>query len=72
MSERGECDALTRSVLRGESLVVTRTGRPVAAVIPLHRPLVDAVTLLERWRGLPHIDPARLRSDVDAPIDPRL
>lgn len=59
-------------VLKGEALVVTRGGRPVAELKPLHRPAVDATTLLSRWRHLPHVDPQRLRDDVDSVLDARL
>jgi prevent-host-death family protein len=48
-------DVLER-VARGEALTVAR------------RPLPAAV-LLERWRRLPAVDPARLRADVDGVLD---
>ena len=59
-------------VLRGESLTVTRGGRPVAELRPLPRAGLDAAALLQRWRHLPAVDPDRLRRDVDALIDPSL
>lgn len=59
-------------VLKGEALVVTRGGRPVAELTPLHRPAVDAATLLSRWRHLPRVDPQRLRADIDSVLDARL
>jgi prevent-host-death family protein len=54
---------------RGETLTVTRDGRPVAELRPLPRPPLDARTLLGRWRRLPVVDPARLRADLDRVLD---
>lgn len=59
-------------VMAGESLLVTRGGRPVAELKPLQRPALDAATLLARWKHLPHVDPERLRADIDALIDQQL
>lgn len=59
-------------VVAGEELVVTRDGRPVAALRPLRRPAITARALLERWRTIPTVDPARLRGDIDRVIDPSL
>ncbi|MGH7564573.1 MAG: type II toxin-antitoxin system Phd/YefM family antitoxin, partial [Gemmatimonadota bacterium] len=39
-------------VTRGETLTVTRDGRPVAELRPLPRPPLRAAALLNRWRGL--------------------
>jgi prevent-host-death family protein len=58
-------DVLDR-VSRGETLTVTRDGRPVAELRPLLRQAAAVAVLLERWRRLPHVDPARFRSDIDA------
>lgn len=59
-------------VQRGERLVVTRSGRPVAELVPVQRPSVNARVLLERWRQLPPIDPDALRRDLDAVVDARV
>ncbi len=59
-------------VLAGEHLTVTRSGRPVAQLRPLPRRGPDPATLLDRWRHLPHLDPAALRHDIDRIIDPSL
>lgn len=56
-------------VLAGEALLVTRSGTPVAELRPLARRGLDAGALLERWRHLPHVDPERLRADVDDVLD---
>ena len=59
-------------VQRGERLTVTRSGRPVAELVPVRRPAIDSRVLLERWRHLPPIDPAKLRHDIDAVVDAAL
>ena len=59
-------------VQRGEHLTVTRDGRPVAELVPVRPRGADASVLLERWRQLPPVDPALLRRDVDALLEPRL
>lgn len=64
-------DVLDR-VEAGETITIVRGGKPVAELSPLPRRGVDAATLLERWRHLPHVDPDAVRADIDAVIDPRL
>ena len=59
-------------VARGESLIVTRDGDPVAELRPLARRPVGASELLKRWRRLPEVDPRRLRADLDAALDSSL
>jgi prevent-host-death family protein len=59
-------------VAAGEHLTVTRSGKPVAELRPVGRPAVKAEVLLERWRHLPHLDPDRLREDLDELLDPSL
>jgi len=56
----------------GETLTVTRNGRPVAELRPLRKPPMDAATFLARWRRLPPVDPDRFRRDIDSVIDTRL
>jgi prevent-host-death family protein len=53
-------------VMTGESIVVTRNGTSVAELRPLPRTPFTASTLLDRWRHLPHVDPAGLRADIDS------
>lgn len=55
---------------RGERITITRSGRPVAELVPLRAPLT-ADALLERWRRLPAVDPVALREDIDGflPMD---
>lgn len=59
-------------VLAGESLIVTRSGRPVAELRPVPAAGLSAEEVLRRWRDLPAIDPRALRDDLDALIDPAL
>jgi prevent-host-death family protein len=59
-------------VEHGESLTVTRDGRPVAELRPLPRRPLPAALLLQRWRHLPYVDPAQLRADIDSILDPSL
>lgn len=56
----------------GESVTVTRDGRPVAELRPLRPRGVSAAALLERWRRVPAVDPDRLRRDVDSVVDQAL
>jgi prevent-host-death family protein len=59
-------------VERGERLIVTRDGRPVAELRPLERQPVKSGVLIERWSRLPRFDPDALRRDLDQTIDSRL
>lgn len=64
-------DVLYR-VEHGETVVVTRDGRPVAELRPLPRPSAGPAELIARRRHLPALDPASLRADLDALIEPGL
>lgn len=66
---RNEGGRVLDRVVAGETLVVTRDGRPVAELRPLRRPAVSAATLLERWNKLRPVDPDQLRRDIDAIVD---
>jgi prevent-host-death family protein len=56
----------------GESLTVTRDGRPVAQLVPATSLGVPVAQLLARWHRLPPVDPARFRADVAAFLEDRL
>jgi prevent-host-death family protein len=56
-------------VAKGERVVVTSDGEPVAELRPLPRRPLSAASLQERFRRLPPLDPARFRADVDAVVD---
>jgi prevent-host-death family protein len=59
-------------VAGGEAMTVTRDGRPIAELRPLPRRPLQAALLLQRWRGLPVVDPMELRADIDDVLDPTL
>ncbi len=59
-------------VRAGERITITRDGEPVAELRPLPRRPLDAATVIARFRGLPPVDPERLRADIDALIDQSL
>lgn len=56
----------------GARLTVTRSGRPVAELVPLRRAPVATTTLLERWSRLPSVDPDALRRDLDEVLEAKL
>jgi prevent-host-death family protein len=60
------------SVMRGESVTVTRQGRPIAQLQPIAPEGTPATTLLERWRGIPVVAFDAFRSDLDQILDPML
>ena len=57
-------------VARGERVIVTRSGRPVAELHPVAKGPHRLDALLDRWRRLAAVDPDQLRADIDALIDP--
>ena len=59
-------------VERGEVLLVTRDGRPVAELRPLRARGVPRQLLIEGARNLPAVDPDHLRADLDAGVDPAI
>jgi prevent-host-death family protein len=56
-------------VARGETLVVTRDGEPIAELRPLPRRGPSVTELIAARRHVPPIDPARLRADIDEILD---
>jgi prevent-host-death family protein len=59
-------------VLDGEPVTITKSGTPVAELRPLRPTGLKAAALLARWHRLPRVDPAHVRADIDAVIDPFL
>jgi prevent-host-death family protein len=59
-------------VARGELVTVTRRGKQVAELRPLRADAVPIAELVRRRAKLPVLDPADLRRDLDAVIDPGL
>jgi prevent-host-death family protein len=60
------------AVERGQTFTVTRDGRGIAELIPLRagRRFVAAADFVALGRGLPRVDAAAFRADIDATIDP--
>lgn len=61
-----------RRVERGERIVVTRDGAPVAELRPLPRPRTGPTELIRRRKNLPRVNPDAFRRDIDNLIDPSL
>jgi prevent-host-death family protein len=59
-------------VVRGETLTVTRDGKPVAELRPLDRAPLSAEILLSRWQRLPRLDAGRLKADIEAVLNSTL
>jgi antitoxin (DNA-binding transcriptional repressor) of toxin-antitoxin stability system len=57
---------------RGEQVIITSSGEPVAELRALARAPLSLEALIERRRHLPHVDPAQLRADIDSVIDQRM
>lgn len=53
---------------RGEKIMITRAGTPVAELRAV-RPGLSAEVLLDRRRRLPEVDPGRLREEIDQLLD---
>ena len=69
---RNKGGAVIDEVAHGESVVITRDGRPVAELRPIARAGIPAAELIRRRRSLPVVDPVRMRADIDAWLDPAL
>jgi len=66
---RNNGGAVVDRVRRGESLVVTRDGDPVAELRPLPDRPLSSRELLRRYRHMPPIDYEAFRRDVDGLFD---
>ena len=58
-------------VLGGQDVVITRSGRPVAQILPI-RDRGTARSVLARWRPIPGLNFDELRNDLDSSVDPWL
>lgn len=54
---------------RGETIIITRNGVPVAELRPLPKAKKSMAEVLASARHLPPVDPQRLRDDIDAIVD---
>lgn len=59
-------------VVRGETLIVTKDGTPVAELRPVPRRSLPAAELIARARRAPKVDAESLRRDIDAVLDQSL
>lgn len=66
---RNEGGRVLERVERGESLTVTRSGRPIAQLVPLPRPPLTTAELKRRMANLPPMDADALRRDIDELFD---
>ena len=66
---RNDGGAVIDKVVRGERLIVTRDGRPVAELRPRRRVSATTADLIARRRRLPRVDPQAVRRDIDAVLD---
>lgn len=69
---RDHADRLLDRVEAGESVTITRDGKPVAQLAPLPVRPMSASALVERFSHLPALEPQRFRSDVDQTVDGQL
>ena len=53
----------------GETLTVTRAGKPVAELTRIKRPKLTSEEFFARWRHLEPVDPVKFRADVDKLFD---
>lgn len=67
---RNDAAAVLRDVQRGETMIVTRNGTPVAELRPLPPSrFVPRAVIADAARIAPRVDGARFRLDVDAVLD---
>ncbi len=67
---RNDSGAVLRAVEAGESMVITKSGIPVAELHPItRRRAVPAQEWLRRIKALPRVDASLLREDIDAAVD---
>ena len=59
-------------VERGERVIVTRDGHPVAELRPLPRRSPGPAELIERRKRLPSVDLDSLRCDLESVVDSSL
>ena len=60
---------IVQRVEQGESVQITRDGRPVAELRSLGAQRLTLPAILERFRTLPAMDPEALRRDIDSVVD---
>jgi len=53
----------------GETITITRDGKPVAELRPIRKPPMTAARAVALFQGLPEVDPVKFRADIDAHLD---
>jgi prevent-host-death family protein len=61
---RNEGGEVVDRAVRGERIIITRSGTPVAELRPV-RPALSADALLERARRLPPVDAVTMLEEID-------
>ena len=69
---RNNGGAVLDRVERGERVIVTRDGHPVAELRPLPRRSPGPAELIERRKRLPSVDLDSLRRDLESVVDSSL
>lgn len=68
---RNDAATVLRQVQSGQTLVVTRSGVPVAELRPIQpRRFVSRAVVAEAAARAPRINAAKLRADLDAIVNP--
>ena len=67
---RNEAGRVLDRVQRGETVTITRNGKPVAQLRPLPRRAHSLAELDHRFAWLPASDESTFRRDIDSLIDP--
>jgi len=68
---RNDSGAVLRDVQAGQTIIITRNGVPVAELRPVPaRSFVPRAAIADAARRAPRVDAGRLRSDLDAVVDP--
>jgi antitoxin (DNA-binding transcriptional repressor) of toxin-antitoxin stability system len=67
---RNDSDRILRALGNGKTFVVTRGGRPVGELRPLHRDrFIDPVAVVEVIRNAPAVNWKQIRDDLDVLVD---
>ncbi len=67
---RNQSGEIMRAIDRGESFVVTRSGAPLAELVPIRRRrFVSADAAVAAFLGAPPLDGERFFADIDRILD---
>jgi antitoxin (DNA-binding transcriptional repressor) of toxin-antitoxin stability system len=67
---RNSSGEIMRRLDEGETFIVTRAGKPVGELSPLHRDrFVSAASVVAMFRCAPAVDAQRFRADLDQVAD---